>query len=585
MQLNNIGPYKKVTFEKYDENTAVIRIQSLSNPEIVSIRALLHVGLSYLNQKTLHSWECEEGFVDATEYIFNKKTQTLPLGLIPRATDYLKDRHPDIKIKVSSEIREIYTNPLGDATDDDIEKFLTSLKMFNIFENKEVIPFAHQIRIIKRGLNGRRISLMACTSAGKSLCIMGIARWLWKKERRKVLVITPSSQLVEQLFTDFSEDYGWLDAKDHVTLIHGESKDKLTDSKKRKLMEVGLGEEAVLKDITISTWQSLQNKPDDFFKVFTAILVDEAHGTRGPVLRSILDKCVNATDYKIGLSGTLPDDGLDAAWIEGALGRKEVVVRLKELIALGILTPVTVHAIRIPIAQDKRAMLARKTYQDEYALIMNNGSRKKVMELLINNDKVNLDQNTLILFKSIASIEDMKEHLEKLYPQFTYHIVIGKVKAVERNEIRRKLESGTGNIILATYGTFKQGVNVKLLHNLVFAEFSKSMYEVVQSLGRIVRRHKLKKHCTVFDIFDDGSYFTKPRGTGYPSLKQNYSVRHYLIRNKYYKDDDIPIIEFGLEGVYESDLNPELLLEKRKKAGKAVKNKKPIEIVDAFDFE
>ena len=74
----------------------------------------------------------------------------------------------------------------------------------------------------------------------------------------------------------------------------------------------------MLKPVTISTWQSLQNKPDSFFNVFTAVIVDEAHGTRGAVLRDILDKCVNATDFKIGLSGTLPTEGLDAAWVEGA---------------------------------------------------------------------------------------------------------------------------------------------------------------------------------------------------------------------------------------------------------------------------
>ena len=100
------------------------------------------------------------------------------------------------------------------------------------------------------------------------------------------------------------------------------------------------------KDITISTWQSLQNKrvrechlcskirirkkkpancpeckkikekAEKFFNAFTAVIVDEAHSVRGEVLRDILGYCNNATDYKIGMSGTLPDEGLESAWIE-----------------------------------------------------------------------------------------------------------------------------------------------------------------------------------------------------------------------------------------------------------------------------
>jgi superfamily II DNA or RNA helicase len=590
MSLNTIGvPYLKIHFSKQDANTALVSVSAPTDMDVNSALSYISIGLSFINEKTKHTWEYEEGFVDAMEYIFNKHTQTLPIGLLPKVKKYLLEKYKNIRITVSDDIRSIYTNPIGNLTDEKTREYMASLNCKNREHGTVITAYDHQVDIVREAINGRRISIMACTSAGKSLCIMAIARWTVEVERRKTLIITPSSQLVEQLYGDFYDDYGWDDAADRVTLIHGTSKDKLTNSKKAKLAELGLGEEVVLRDITISTWQSLQNKPMSFFKGFNAVIVDEAHGTRGPVLRDILDKCVNAIDFKVGLSGTLPDEGLDSAWIEGALGKKLEVIRLKHLIARGILTPVDVVAIRVPIKKEFRPKICNSmNYKTEYAMVTTNGSRIAVCDLLIDSNKVTENQNTLILFKTIVNLEVVMEHIEEKYPQFNCHKVIGEIKATERNDIRRGIETSTGNIIFATYGTFKQGVNIKLLHNLIFAEFSKSPYEVVQALGRIVRPHPDKDRCTVYDIFDDASYYTKPRGRGFPQYKQNYSSKHYLVRNQYYVDDEIPIVEYGLEGIYEASISQESLDKLKKKAAqraaKKKTSKKKIQKRDDFDF-
>lgn len=600
--LNNISKDYCVEFAKHSDNEAVVRISAPTKEEVVSIRSLLYVGLSYYNAKVAYSWEAEQGFTDGTEYIFDKTKQTLPIGLIPRARNYLKSRKPNLKISVTDDIRRIYTNPNGNISHDAIKDFASTCDIYNHRDNFAITPYPHQIRLVERALNGRRISLMACTSAGKSLSMYILSRYLMEVEKKKILIITPSSALVVQLFSDYTEDYGWETAKSHMTLIYGESDDKLSAKQKKQLEELDLGEEVMLKDIVVSTWQSLQPKlkefcptcdgkrrhlrpqncdacnllhrrAKDFFSYFDAVIVDEAHSTRGPVLRNILDACVNAVDFKIGLSGTLPDDGIDAAWIEGALGRKEEIVRLKELVSLGILTPVEVHAIKVPYDESVRAFVNRQTFQTEYSLVHNNGSRKKVMDLLLKANKITKDENTVILYKNKGTLDEMYEYLSNTYPDFKYRIIKGDVATKDREIIRKELEGSTGHIILATYGTMKQGINIKLLHNLVFAEFSKSMYEIVQSIGRIVRPHKAKKLARVFDIYDDCHYYTKPRGNGYPKLKENYSLKHHSIRREYFAKDDIPIIDIDLHGVYEATVNPEEVEEKKKAAKKKAAKK------------
>jgi len=577
---NIIGSPAIVTFDKYNATDAVVNITSPTRKLMISVVRCLDKGFTYQDPKKKHSWEFKQGYVhDCNERSFDKKTQTLAIGLIPKAVKYLKKIKLPIKIEVSKSIRDIYSKAGGDISIDEIREYAESLNIYNEEEDKVLIPYEHQIDICYKILNGRRISTLACTSAGKSLSMYIMSRYMMEHEKKKLLIVTPSKALVVQLFDNFVRDYGWKEASKYCTLIHGESKDKLTATQKKKLKELDLGEDAMLKDITISTWQSLQKQPKEFFRCFRAVMVDEAHSTRGVVLRDILSKCMNAIDFKVGLSGTLPDEGLDAAWIEGSLGRREIIIKLWELIELGLAPPMEICGIKIPYNSKRRGFICRQRYQDEYFMVTNNGSRKKVFDLLLDN-QITTKQNSLVLYKNKGTLDEMHKYLLEKHPNYTYHIIKGEINTKKREEIKATLEKSTGNIIIATYGTMKQGVSIKLLHNLVFAEFSKSMYEIVQGMGRLARLHPLKPIARVFDIYDDASYTTKPREGNLPKINKNYSVLHYETRNKFYVEEKIPITEFSLEGIYEADINTDALAEKKeaalKKAAAKKTRKKPV---------
>jgi superfamily II DNA or RNA helicase len=176
------------------------------------------------------------------------------------------------------------------------------------------------------------------------------------------------------------------------------------------------------------------------------------------------------------------------------------------------------------------------------------------------------------LFKNIDPLEMMHEFLREQYPQFTYHVIKGDVSVDDREDIRKSIEYSTGHIILATYGCMKQGVNIKLLHNLIFANPAKSVYMVVQSIGRIVRPHKDKKMAYVYDLVDDASYEYIGR-SGYPVVKTNYMVKHYDIRRSYYDDDEIPVEEINFTGIYEAKIDEAVIAERKRKAADKAKAK------------
>lgn len=554
-------------FEFAGKNDSVIKIYDDNENRVKHAYHFLGSALRFFDKQAEYTWEGKNGFRDSYVSFYDAKTQTVPIGLIARLCEILKGEYPDAKFGLSPRIRAMFT-PTVKITDDDIMEYAKTLDIHNRTTGKRFLPYEHQLRLMNYALNHRRGCLMACTSAGKSLAIFTMARYLNEIEHRKVLVIVPSKALVEQLYLNFRDDYGWDGTDDNCTLIYGESKDKVGAKQKKALATLGMGEDALLKPITISTWQSLQHKEPSFFKPFQAVIVDEAHGMRGEVLRNIVDSCENAENFKIGVSGTLPDDGLEAGYIESCLGKKYVIVRLKELINKGILTPVKVVSLVVPYPMDKRPFICNAKFDEEYSMIAGNRSRYDIMDLLISSGKINLNENTVILYKNKTPLKLLADYLKEKYPQFTYHIIEGDVKVKDRSNICSTLESTNGNILIGTYGCLQQGVNVKNLHTLVFGEPGKSIYMIMQSIGRIVRANAGKTQAVCYDIVDDASYDTK-----FGNHKENYMLKHFYLRSSYYAEDEIPIEQVDLSQYIQATVETDNVKAKRKARALAGKKK------------
>ena len=105
--------------------------------------------------------------------------------------------------------------------------------------------------------------------------------------------------------------------------------------------------------------------------------------------------------------------------------------------------------------------------------------------------------------------------------------VYGGTDTEVREEIRAITEKENDAIIIASYGTFSTGINIRNLHNIVFASPSKSRIRNLQSIGRGLRRGDKKVMCNLFDIGDDLSW----------KSHKNYTLNHLIERLKLYNEE------------------------------------------------
>ena len=147
----------------------------------------------------------------------------------------------------------------------------------------------------------------------------------------------------------------------------------------------------------------------------------------------------------------------------------------------------------------------------------------------ITNLALDLKGNTLILYSRVQAhgsvlysmINTNKSDERKVF------FVHGGVDVEDREEIRRLTELSTNSIIIASYGTFYTGINIKRLHNVIFASPSKSRVRNLQSIGRVLRKGENKSQATLYDIADD---ISTDRGN-------NYTLNHLTERVKVYNEE------------------------------------------------
>jgi superfamily II DNA or RNA helicase len=171
-----------------------------------------------------------------------------------------------------------------------------------------------------------------------------------------------------------------------------------------------------------------------------------------------------------------------------------------------------------------RKGLKGKTYQDEMDFIVQYEPRNK----FIRNLAIKQEGNTLVLFQYVEKhgkilfdlIQEKAENRKVFF-------VFGGTDTDQREDIRRITELEKDAIIVASYGTFSTGINIKNLHNIIFASPSKSRIRNLQSIGRGLRTSETKKSCNLYDIADDLTW----------KSKKNYTLLHMIERIKIYNDE------------------------------------------------
>ena len=276
--------------------------------------------------------------------------------------------------------------------------------------------------------------------------------------------------------------------------------------------------------VVISTWQSLYKLPKTFFENFDVVYGDEAHLFKAKSLTSILNKMPHCA-HRIGTTGTL--DGLQThkLILEGIFGAVHKVTTTRSLIKNNQLADldITVLTLEYPDAQRKAARAY--TYQEEMDFLTQHEARNK----FIRNLALAQTGNTLVLFQYV------EKHGKQLHAQIEakaaagrrVFFVYGGTDTDQREQVRHITEKEPDAIIVASYGTFSTGINIRNLHNIIFASPSKSRIRNLQSIGRGLRTSETKDRCKLFDLGDDLSWKTK----------KNFTLLHLAERIKIYNDE------------------------------------------------
>ena len=441
-------------------------------------------------------------FWDGKIRLFNIKNSQIYVGLLDRIIQFCKDHGYTYEFKDN----KYYGTPFEvneGISKEGVKDYMTAISRY--------APREYQIDGVYDALRHNRKLLISPTASGKSLMIYSIVRY-FVENKKNTLIVVPTTSLVEQMYKDFA-DYGW-DVGSFCHKIYA-GRERETDSQ-----------------VIITTWQSIYKLPRKYFERFSVVVGDEAHQFKSKSLISIMTKLADAK-YRYGFTGTLDGTQTHKWVLEGLFGPSYKIIKTDELMKKGHLAKLDINVLLLKHPPNKF-----ENFEEEVQYIIGHDRRNN----FIKNLALDLKGNTLILFARV------EKHGEPLYELINNNNTIenrnvffihGGVDTEDREKVREITEQENNAIIVASYGTFSTGINIKNLHNVIFASPSKSRIRNLQSIGRILRKGNQKTRATLYDIADDISY----------KSRKNYTLNHLIERIKIYNEEnfDYDIVNIPLK--------------------------------------
>lgn len=436
---------------------------------------------------------------DGKIHLFHSATQLLYGGLNHYVEQFAEERNYSVEY----------------ATDFSPEEF--TIEQAKAFCNKLQLtlhPRDYQLDAFVHAVRTKRTLLLSPTASGKSLIIFLLVMYTLSKTNGRTLIVVPTTSLVHQMITDF-QSYTQMDISGLCQRIMEGHSNRIS------------------KRIVVSTWQSIYKLPRKWFDDFNIVIGDEAHLFKSKSLTSILSKLVNC-DHRYGFTGTLDGTHTHRLVLEGIFGPVRKVITTAELIEQKHVANFLINCIVLQYTQEERELLKKAKYKDEIDWIVRHTGRNLFIKRLASN----LKGNTLILFQFVEKHGNVLYDLFQQHPRV--HYVHGNVDAEIRENIRAIVEEQQDAIIIASYGTFSTGVNIKNIHNIIFASPSKSRVRNLQSIGRGLRKSDTKTRAVLYDIADDLSV----------KSWRNYTIQHMAERVKIYGEEkfDYKIHTIPLKG-------------------------------------
>lgn len=384
--------------------------------------------------------------------------------------------------------------------------------------NEKIKPHWYQHDSVYKGLTDYRALLNLPTSAGKSLIQALLARYYIENFEGKVLILVPTTSLVLQMIDDFV-DYRLFPRNSMLGIKAGSQRDS----------------DAL---IYVSTWQTAVKQPKEWFSQFGMFMNDECHLATGKSISSIINSLVNCK-YKFGLTGTVKDGKANIMQYIGLFGNIFRPVSTAQLMEEGQVTKLKINTIFLRYSDEVSKAMKGKTYQEEIKAITSGKKRNyKICDIALK--LAQKDENVFLMFKNTAHGKLLYEYLKTKYDKVYY--ISGEVKTDERDALKKMAEKEKGMIVVASYGVFSAGVSIKNLHHVIFAHPVKSKVTVLQSIGRVLRKHSSKVIATLWDICDDMGVKPKSANTKKKYTHMNYALKHALERINRYAEEQFDYI-------------------------------------------
>lgn len=398
------------------------------------------------------------------------------------------------------------------------------------FSEASIFPRDYQIEGACRVLQYKNCTEEISTSGGKTLIAFILFKYMYDVLGIKsMLYVVPNVNLVTQSEEKFYEYEDKCQKRPNwkSDCVFGGAKKNDND----------------IPNIVFGTYQTLSKRPDEYFLSFDAVCIDECHHSVASSIKKILIKCINSR-YKFGLSGTLPPEGSTSSFtIQSYLGPKVYTIHSADLIDAGNATPVHVIGIELDYLEEdiKKKMFDLRNVNaadKDGAKLLNlekdvaRSSRKRL--LYICEMAAKTTKNTLILFADIKNdygrnvYNWLKENTEK-----SCYYIDGGTSNENRDYYKAQMENNPNVIIIASTGTFSEGIDILNVHNIFIIESHKSQFIVRQILGRGMRLMSGKEKIMVIDFSDNFEW-----GSG--NQRKNYLIRHADTRQQIYKEKRFP---------------------------------------------
>lgn len=283
------------------------------------------------------------------------------------------------------------------------------------------------------------------------------------------------------------------------------------DRAKSNLESVGLGKIAAGKidigtHITFATVQTLVKLDLSQFKnEWDCIVIDEGHRICGtPAQLGMFYKVINALScrYKYALTATP---------FRNIKGTEKALFSLIGPIICEVPKEVvserTIKAEIQPIYTDfKIPRDAKKTdgtidYSKLTTFLSEDEDRNEIILDILKECKNNY---TLVLGDRLTQLSYLQEKIG--YGVKIDGTMTSKKKKAQREQYIQDMRDGKENLLFATYGLAKEGLDIPRLDRLILASPHRDKATIIQSVGRVERKFEGKKTPLVYDIVDDTQF-------------------------------------------------------------------------------